>query len=214
MSETYRIVDLFAGCGGFTAGFLRANGRNGSSFRPIAAVERDPDAAATYEHNIGIPVFLGEVQDWPKSDQFPTHADLILGGPPCQGFSALRKKKLLDVDDDRKALWSDYADIVASLTPGDYIGKCPFSRVGRPVRRPAHECGSVRDVARVPANDGERQLFRRCVADTHVFLKLDLRRLVARIVLRYGLLRHWPSHLSVALICARDAASSMNAVTS
>ena len=48
MSGPYRVVDLFAGCGGLTSGFVQTG-----SFEPVAAVEMDRDAAATYAQNFG-----------------------------------------------------------------------------------------------------------------------------------------------------------------
>src|SRR5437879_5770438 len=70
------IVDLFAGAGGLTMGFVMAG------YRPIFAVENDADAAATYEANFGGHCHREDIQD---REEFPK-ADLIIGGPPCQGF--------------------------------------------------------------------------------------------------------------------------------
>ena len=79
----------------------------------------------------------------------------------------------------------------------------------RPQAGPSAHERSVRDAARVAPDDGERQLFRRRVADAHVFLKLGLRRLVARIVFWNGLwrLRHHrvPRSIYVAVASAAIA---------
>src|SRR3954467_637487 len=84
-----RLIDLFAGCGGMTQGFVDAG------YLPVAAVEHDPEAAATYAANFGEEhAFYGDLEDWPTRD-IPT-ADVVIGGPPCQGFSNLGSK---DVDD-------------------------------------------------------------------------------------------------------------------
>jgi DNA (cytosine-5)-methyltransferase 1 len=107
-SRTYKIIDLFAGCGGLTAGFA-ATGR----FQPVAAVERDRLAAATYAMNFGEDhVFAGDIGDWlmgPLPD-----ADVVIGGPPCQGFSALGTR---NPRDPRNSLWRRYVDAVRRVRP-------------------------------------------------------------------------------------------------
>ena len=117
MKPTYSVVDLFAGCGGLTAGFLRANSTEGE-FRPIAAVDSDVDSAATYAANFGDHVFLGSIEDWLAGAHYPDRADVVLGGPPCQGFSQLGKQ---DVTDQRNALWEQYVEAVAKLQPKFFV---------------------------------------------------------------------------------------------
>lgn len=118
MSAAHTIVDLFAGCGGLTAGFLRANSDLGE-FRPVAAVDSDVDAAATYAANFGADhVFLGTIEDWLEGGHHPDGADVVLGGPPCQGFSSLGKQ---EVTDHRNALWEQYVEAVAVLRPEFFV---------------------------------------------------------------------------------------------
>jgi DNA (cytosine-5)-methyltransferase 1 len=96
------VIDLFAGCGGLTEGFERS-GR----FRSVLAVEFDGDAAETYRVNFasrrgGPEIVVAPIQavaDWPE-------ADIVVGGPPCQGFSLLNRN---GVGPERRALWEDYA---------------------------------------------------------------------------------------------------------
>ena len=78
------VIDLFAGCGGFTAGFQAVEG-----FRPIAAIEHDPAAAATYAENFGRA--HTHCMDISSFRHIPA-ADVVIGGPPCQGFSALETR--------------------------------------------------------------------------------------------------------------------------
>lgn len=101
------MVDLFAGCGGLTRGF-QATG----AFEPVAAVEWDKSAAATYAHNFGDHVFVGDIADW-TGGVLP-NADVVVGGPPCQGFSALGKR---DPNDPRRAMWSHYVDALKRIRP-------------------------------------------------------------------------------------------------
>ena len=117
MTPVYSVVDLFAGCGGMTAGFLQANSGAGK-FRPIAAVDSDIDSAATYEANLGDHVFYGSIEEWLDGSHYPDHADIVIGGPPCQGFSSLGKQ---EVTDHRNALWKQYVEAVEVLRPEFFV---------------------------------------------------------------------------------------------
>jgi DNA (cytosine-5)-methyltransferase 1 len=96
-SRRYLLMDLFAGCGGMTRGFV-----DSGRFRPVFAVESDPDAAATYAANFGGAHIRGEnietVRDFPG-------VDVLIGGPPCQGFSPLNRS---GIGFERRALWREY----------------------------------------------------------------------------------------------------------
>lgn len=110
-----RVVDLFAGAGGLTAGFAAASQR----FQSVAAVEMDMAAAASYEATFGNGiVFAGSIQEWLEQDEMPTDIDLIVGGPPCQGFSTLGKQ---DVEDERNSLWEQYAETIIRLEPKMFV---------------------------------------------------------------------------------------------
>ena len=110
MSEP-TVIDLFAGCGGMTAGFVAAG------FRPVYAVEWNLHAAATYAANYGEDhMFWGDIADVP-TDAIP-RADVIIGGPPCQGFSNLGSKA---VDDPRNKLWRQYLRFVEAARPAFFV---------------------------------------------------------------------------------------------
>ena len=117
MTSVYSVVDLFAGCGGLTAGFLQSNSHAGE-FRPIAAVDSDIDSAATYAANLGDHVFCGSIEEWLHGNHLPDRADVVLGGPPCQGFSSLGKQ---EVTDHRNALWQQYVEAVDVLRPKIFV---------------------------------------------------------------------------------------------
>jgi DNA (cytosine-5)-methyltransferase 1 len=135
------LVDLFAGCGGISSGFLRAS-LPGYRFVPRAAVELDVDAAATYSLNVSSDVYAGDIARWLASDLVPakTEVDLILGGPPCQGFSTLGNQKARDV---RNALWNRYVDAVRMFEPKffvlenvrEFLSSGQFTRLKRDCRR-------------------------------------------------------------------------------
>ncbi|MFF4258435.1 DNA cytosine methyltransferase [Streptomyces sp. NPDC001663] len=129
--EPLTVLDLFSGCGGFTQGFheFRPAGSDigGPVFRSIAAVEHNPAAAATYAVNFGrlrsdksVPgarVHVGDIEDWrPTAEDL--HADVVVGGPPCQGFSALNREKK---GSERNRLWEEYVRIVAEVRPKVFV---------------------------------------------------------------------------------------------
>jgi DNA (cytosine-5)-methyltransferase 1 len=109
-----RVLDLFSGAGGLSAGFSQASVR----FKTVRAVESDLAAAATYaENHGGDVVFPGRIEDWLKTEDVPA-ADVVIGGPPCQGFSALGKQNVLDT---RNQLWLRYADTIRKAEPQYFL---------------------------------------------------------------------------------------------
>jgi DNA (cytosine-5)-methyltransferase 1 len=104
------VIDLFSGCGGLTEGFRLAG------YRPIFAVESDAAAAATYSQNFGDHVACMDIAVV-DPDSIPA-ADVVVGGPPCQGFSQLGTR---DPADPRNALWKEYARIVERLQPAAFV---------------------------------------------------------------------------------------------
>lgn len=105
-----RLIDVFAGCGGLTEGFVKAG------FEPVMAVEFNRHAAATYEANFGPHVRCEDISGIP-SEEFP-EADVVVGGPPCQGFSNLGTK---DPDDHRNHLWAEYVRVVEAVQPKVFV---------------------------------------------------------------------------------------------
>lgn len=106
-----RIIDLFAGCGGLTAGF-HETGR----YEPVAAVESDLQAAATYAQNFGDHIHVGDIADW--ADGSMPRADVVVGGPPCQGFSPLGRR---DPTDPRNRLWRQYVAVLERVRPAFFV---------------------------------------------------------------------------------------------
>ncbi|MGN8026215.1 DNA cytosine methyltransferase [Microbacterium sp. 22242] len=108
------VIDLFAGAGGFTAGFRAASDR----YETVRAVEWDTAAAASYEATFGEGiVFAGSIQEWLETEKVPG-ADLIVGGPPCQGFSTLGKQ---DEEDERNSLWREYMETIVRAKPKYFV---------------------------------------------------------------------------------------------
>lgn len=113
-TQTITMLDLFAGAGGLTAGFHAASDR----FRVVRAVELDVAAASTYAATFGEDlVYQGGIEDWLKDD-VPPEVDVIVGGPPCQGFSTLGKQ---DSEDERNYLWQEYAATILRAQPSYFV---------------------------------------------------------------------------------------------
>lgn len=118
MSETITVLDLFTGAGGLTLGWHNAAHRAGINTKIVGSVELDESAAATYAQNFGDEhQFVGPIERWLDIVETP-RADVILGGPPCQGFSTLGKK---DINDVRNILWKRYAETIVRARPKYFV---------------------------------------------------------------------------------------------
>lgn len=108
MKRTYKLLDLFCGAGGMTLGFV--DKRYSGNFQSVLAIDNDLAATQTYTKNFGKDGHCvhANVEDWLQNAQVP-QADIVIGGPPCQGFSLLNKNRKEDV---RRVLWAPYLEIV------------------------------------------------------------------------------------------------------
>ena len=80
-----RLIDLFAGAGGMTLGFTKLTGH---SFEPVWANDFNNYAARTYNANFGGHCTVGDIVDILDDSQTKIpKADVVIGGPPCQGLS-------------------------------------------------------------------------------------------------------------------------------
>lgn len=110
---SYNFLDLFCGAGGFTQGLVQAG------FNPIASVEISAIASATHRRNFpNCHHFCGDIQNfypqtWLADVGSPT-IHLVVGGPPCQGFSVAGKR---DPDDPRNQLFQEFIRIVSEVLP-------------------------------------------------------------------------------------------------
>lgn len=112
--SSIRVLDLFAGAGGLSEGFRTGDPR----FQTVCAVEMEPRAAATYQANHPeAHVYPGTIQDWLEHETVPD-VDIVVGGPPCQGFSALGRQ---DANDERNSMWRHYARSVARARPRFFV---------------------------------------------------------------------------------------------
>lgn len=110
MDTPFRLIDLFAGAGGLTLGFTRVKDELGRrAFEPVWANDFNEDAIETYNANFGHGVSGDIVDILEDPDTVIPRADVVAGGPPCQGFSLLNKNR--DAD-PRKQLWRPFMEIV------------------------------------------------------------------------------------------------------
>jgi len=104
---TYRLIDLFCGAGGMSLGFV--DRRFCGGFECVLAVDNDEPSLATHSANFDGKVVCRNIEDWLAEKPRIPQADVVIGGPPCQGFSLLNKKRN---GDHRRALWEPYLDVV------------------------------------------------------------------------------------------------------
>lgn len=113
MSPSIPTLDLFAGAGGLSLGFEQAD----MGFFPVLAVEHDAAAAETFATNFGCDVHAGPIEDL---TDFPD-ARVIVGGPPCQGFSPLGRDRDAVSRARLNGLWQHYLRAVRQIQPEAFV---------------------------------------------------------------------------------------------
>ena len=78
-------------------------------FESVLAVDHDKAATAAYALNFGPHTVCGDIEEEVGPGRAAPKADIVIGGPPCQGFSLLNKGR---IGDARRALWQPYMDFV------------------------------------------------------------------------------------------------------
>lgn len=119
MRKKNKVIDLFAGAGGFSVGFEKAG------YDIVAAVEYDKQIAETYSYNHpSTDMYAKDIKQVVEEVDFSKYnADVIIGGPPCQGFSmaGARIRKNSFIDDPRNYLFKYYFKIVQQVHPKIFI---------------------------------------------------------------------------------------------
>ena len=118
----FEVVDLFAGVGGLSEGFAAAKINGKPLYKVKLMVDDDRDAALTYRHNRPyVPYMLADLSKMPpkqlleKAELKTEELDVLIGGPPCQGFSVLRRNHALD--DPRNKLMGIFVRLARALRP-------------------------------------------------------------------------------------------------
>lgn len=105
--HTYKLIDLFSGAGGMSLGFSKEFGH---PFQSVWANDFNKFCADTYNQNFASHCVHGDIVDiLENNDVIIPQADVVIGGPPCQGFSLLNKNR---EDDPRKKLWEPFLNVV------------------------------------------------------------------------------------------------------
>ena len=93
MDRKYNVIDLFCGCGGFSRGFQQAG------FNVRFGIDLWEDAVTTYKHNFPNAITMNRDITQVKGKDIleamgmsADDVDVIIGGPPCQGFSVSGKR--------------------------------------------------------------------------------------------------------------------------
>ncbi|MDA8139036.1 MAG: DNA cytosine methyltransferase [Desulfobacteraceae bacterium] len=104
----FGLIDAFSGAGGMTLGF---SNHFKHSFQPVWANDFNRESVETYNANFGNHCLQGDINDilGNRKNHIP-NADVVIGGPPCQGFSLLNKKR---ENDPRKQLWRPFLSLVS-----------------------------------------------------------------------------------------------------
>ena len=104
------VVSLFSGGGGLDLGFI-AEGYN-----IIWAIDNNKNATETYKANIGNHIMCADINQIDIS-KIP-HADVVIGGPPCQSFSLAGNR---NVEDERGQLVWKYIHIIEQVQPKAFV---------------------------------------------------------------------------------------------
>lgn len=117
MNSQYNVIDLFCGCGGFSLGFEKAG------FNVILGIDVWKDALSTFRHNHqNSKVLEADLSVLVPENIKPLienkKIDVIIGGPPCQGFSIAGKRI---VDDIRNRLYKNFVHFVEYFKPKAFV---------------------------------------------------------------------------------------------
>jgi DNA (cytosine-5)-methyltransferase 1 len=124
MASNLKYIDLYAGCGGLSWGLMRAG------WKGVFAVEKDALAFSTLQFNLierkkhfrwpaWLPIGAHDIDEVlsnykPKLSKLSSKVDLVVGGPPCQGFSVNGKR---NEKDKRNKLVDSYVSFIELVKP-------------------------------------------------------------------------------------------------
>ena len=125
-------IDMFAGAGGFSEGFLQAE-HNGEYFDFLLASDINPTCEVThrfrYNDQLGLqtvfltkditdPDFIEVLLNEIRKKYTSTEIDVLVGGPPCQSFSLAGERRKNDKKDD---LFSYYLKVISTIRPKYFV---------------------------------------------------------------------------------------------
>lgn len=118
--EVFKILDLFCGAGGFSYGMHK-----NKHFKTAVALDFNEKAAETFKRNMPeTDVITGDITNEDIKKKVielskERNVNMIIGGPPCQGFSMKGKK--LGLEDPRNYLFLEYLNIVKEIQPEVFV---------------------------------------------------------------------------------------------
>ena len=113
----YKVIDLFAGAGGLSLGFMQAG-----KFEIVAAAENNPGARKTYKRNHKLARLYPDVRtiDYKELEESCGEIDVVIGGPPCQGFSNANRQHTTIISMNNR-LVKEYVRAVRELKPKAFV---------------------------------------------------------------------------------------------
>jgi DNA (cytosine-5)-methyltransferase 1 len=126
-SAQYTFIDLFSGCGGFSLGLKWAG------LKELAAIDVDPNAVEVFKKNfpeLGDNILREDLLKYEPRQLAKVigtnHVDVIVGGPPCQGFSKVRQRDGANsgnriIDDKRRELYQEFLKFVKHFKPKIFV---------------------------------------------------------------------------------------------
>ena len=113
MTKSFRVVDLFSGCGGMSLGFQEAG------FSIVSAYDNWDPAVQIYQQNFNHPIYNIDLMEPDAIEMILNdNPSIIIGGPPCQDFSISGKREF---EGKRANLTTRFAEIVVTIKPEWFV---------------------------------------------------------------------------------------------
>ena len=116
----FLMADMFAGCGGFSLGMEKAG------FTPWFVNEIVPEFCSTYKFNHNLSdehYYVGDIRELNSKigeyDKILKSIDIVIGGPPCQGFSMANRQRI--IDDPRNELYKAFLTFLSHVQPKFFV---------------------------------------------------------------------------------------------
>jgi len=115
------LLDIFSGCGGASLGFKEAG------YEIKGAIDIDQDSCTTYENNLKVKPLIKDILNLEKNELLSLigmqkgELDVIIGCPPCQSFSSLRRTTMGNSKDSKDNLVLEFANIISEIKPKSIV---------------------------------------------------------------------------------------------
>ena len=113
----YNVIDLFAGAGGLSLGFKQTG-----QVKIVAAAENNLNARKTYKRNFKLAQLYSDVRtiDYAELQDTVGPVDIVIGGPPCQGFSNANRQHTTVISMNNR-LVKEYVRAICELNPKAFV---------------------------------------------------------------------------------------------